>query len=278
MYEDFYGLRERPFELTPDPRYLLLTEKHRAALAHLNDGIAARSSIVLLVGEAGTGKTTLLRALVSTTLATDRIAMITNPALSRDELREALAIEFHLSDAAAQSKARLVTELADALRACATSGGSAALIIDEAQNLPDELLHEIRLLTNLESDTARLLPIVLSGTSELIDRLRDSTHRSLRSRVARQCTLAPLSLAQTGAYIAGRIRIAGGDPASIFTAAAVAAVYAASGGIPRTISLICDNAIVAGFETGQRPIDQPIVAQVCDTVSVERQPSAFGRH
>ncbi len=268
MYERFYGLADRPFDLTPNPRYLLLTETHREALSNLEYGIDTRKGLTLLIGEAGTGKTTVLRralACAGASLDTRRggCVYLNNPTLTRDEFLEALARRFGLSADASASKTSLLDELEQMLRERCRQGAPSALIVDEAQSLPDEILEELRLLANIESDTEKLLPLVLAGQPELADRLNDSGLRQLKQRVALRCDLAPLDLRETAGYIATRVRLAGGDAGRLFTRDAVIAVYGASRGIPRTINVICDNALLAGFAADQRPVRAATVEEVC---------------
>jgi general secretion pathway protein A len=264
MYEEYYGLRERPFELTPNPRYLFFTAPHREALSNLQYGITGRRGITLLVGEAGTGKTTLVRAaLRSDAVAGATLVYLNNPALTRAEFLECLARGFGLSAAAATSKAVLLVELSRVLAQHLEQRRPVALVVDEAQALPRDILEEIRLLANIETDTDKLLPVILAGQPELADRLNDPALRQLKQRVALRCELRPLTARETAAYISRRVRIAGGDGDGLFTAEAVARIHACSRGIPRTISVICDNALVTGFAADRRPIDHQIVDDVC---------------
>src|SRR5829696_473526 len=213
MYERFYGLREPAFELTANPRFLLLTAGHREALSNLEYGIAARRGLTLLVGEAGTGKTTVLRKALAMQRERCGAHMLTinNPTLTRDEFFEFLAASFGLGGDAATSKTRLLREIEEALRERRARGEAAVLVVDEAQSMPRELLEEIRLLANIESDTEKLLPLVLAGQPELADRLNEPQLRQLKQRVGLRCTLLPLTLQETAAYISGRVRVAGGD-------------------------------------------------------------------
>jgi type II secretory pathway predicted ATPase ExeA len=269
MYERFFGIDERPFELTSDPRYLLLTPTHQEALAALEYGVAARKGITLLVGEAGTGKTTLVRSVLKLGLLRrgklpDLIVYLKNPTLTRSEFYQQLTMSFGLSDAAATSKTLFLRELETFLIDRDRRGELTALVIDEAQSLPHELLEEVRLLANLESDTQNLLPLVLAGQPELADRLNHANLRQFKQRIAQRCRLMPLDLVETAAYIAGRVRLAGGDdPGRLFTRDAVIAIFEASRGIPRTISVICDNALMAGFAADERPVDSETVEEVC---------------
>jgi general secretion pathway protein A len=268
MYEQFYGLSERPFDLTPNPRYLLLTPRHREALANLDYGISARKGLIVMTGEAGTGKTTLLRRVMARGVAglgqprSVRSVYLSNPTLERREFVEYLARGFGLSPDAHASKARLLVELEQALSELRRSNTHVALIVDEAQSLPVELMEEIRLLANIESETEKLLPVVLVGQPELSRRLNETPLRQLKQRIALRCRLEPLTLQESAAYVAHRITLAGGDPASVFSREAVVAIYERSRGIPRSINVICDNALLGGFALGARRIGTEVIAEV----------------
>jgi general secretion pathway protein A len=266
MYEHFFGFRERPFELAPDPRYLLLTPGHREALSNLEYGISARKAITVLTGEAGTGKTTLVRHVLKNAAGHGSRAglfvQLTNPRLDRDEFIEYLAEAFRLPARAAQSKARFLIDLERLLIERRAADRPTALIIDEAHTLAFDLLEEVRLLVNIESDTEKLLPVILVGQPELDDTLNDYELRQLKQRVALRCHLDPLDLQETGAYIATRISLAGGDPARTFTREAVVAIHDCSRGIPRTINVVCDNALVTAFALERQPADADLIAEV----------------
>jgi type II secretory pathway predicted ATPase ExeA len=264
MYEGFYGLRERPFDLTPNPRYLYLTGGHREALSNLQYGISGRRGITLLIGEAGTGKTTLVRAALEAVAGPNvRCVYLSNPVLTRSEFYEFLAPSFGLTERAAVSKARFLIELEDAVARRHRAGGVTALVIDEAQSLPHELLEEIRLLANFETTTEKLMPVVLAGQPELAARLEHEELRQLKQRVALRCDLAALDIRETAAYISGRVAIAGGDSSRIFTREAVQTIFERSRGIPRTISVICDNTLLTGFAAGAKPVGSNLVLEVC---------------
>jgi general secretion pathway protein A len=264
MYESFFGLGERPFDLTPNPRFLLLTGKHKEALSNLKYGLLSGRGLTVLVGEAGTGKTTLIRAAVAEFEAQGAvIAYLNNPTLTRQEFCEFLTAAFKLHPAVASSKTRLLAELATKLQTSRGNQVLSGLVIDEAQALPDELLEEVRLLANIETETEKLLPIVLAGQPELADRLNKPSLRQLKQRVALRCQLGPLDSRETAEYIAGRIRVAGGNSVLVFTRQAVDAIYHRSGGIPRLISVICDNALISGFAADRRPVSRDIVEEVC---------------
>ena len=264
MYEAFYGLRERPFELVPNPRFLFLTPRQREALSNLQYGLTTARGLTLLVGEAGTGKTTLVQAaLADPSAAGVRVVLMSNPTLTRAEFFEFLARAFGLTEEAGVSKTRFLFELRGELQERYAAGVLSALVIDEAQSIPYELLEEIRLLSNIETTTTKLLNVILAGQPELSDRLNDTSLRQLKQRISLRCTLKSMELNETASYIAGRIRIAGGRPEQVFTREAVAAVYQASGGLPRTVNVICDNALIGGFAAQVRPINAAFVDEVC---------------
>ena len=264
MYQRFFGLHERPFELTSNPKYLFFSAQHREALANLEYGLSSAKAITVVVGEAGTGKTTLLRAaLESERCRRVKAIVLDNPTLTREEFVEILAARFQLGPAAAASKAVLLDALEAELRARRAREEITALIVDEAQSLSDELLEEVRLLANIETPTEKLLPLVLAGQPELAARLNESGLRQLKQRVALRCEVAPLDLGDTAAYIVSRIRTAGGNTTKLFTREAVTLIHEFSRGIPRVINVMCDNALINGFALKRQPVDRDIVAEVC---------------
>lgn len=282
MYEQYYGFRERPFDLTPNPRYLFLTPKHQEALSTLRYGLSSRKGITLLIGEAGTGKTTLLSVVLdSIRPPIDRCVYINNPTLTRGEFFEFLASGFGLVGEAVGSKARFLLELTRGIHERHRLGGLTAIVIDEAQSLPDVLLEEVRLLANIETEVEKLLPVLLVGQPELARRLDEPGLQQVKQRVALRCQIGPLSLPETAGYIAGRIRIAGGDVSQVFTRDAVVAIFERSHGIPRTISVICDNALVTGFAIDAKPITRKVVLEVCSDLSLLAEDTGAepsGRH
>ncbi len=263
MYESFFELNERPFDLTPNPKFLVLSEGHREALSNLEYGMTNRAGITLLVGEAGAGKTTVIRAALERQKSKTHCVYLHNPTLSRVEFVEMLAARFDLSEKAKSSKAVMLLELEQLLRERRDQGEATVLVLDEAQSFPLNLLEEIRLLANMETNDQKLLTVIMAGQPELSDRLNEPSLRQLKQRISLRCTLKPLSLAETSAYLAGRIRAAGGVGSRIFTREAVTLIHEHSQGLPRTISVIADNALLGGFAAGKKPVDSQIVMEVC---------------
>jgi general secretion pathway protein A len=271
MYESFYALRERPFELLPNPRFLFLTARQREALSNLQYGLTSARGLTVLIGEAGTGKTTLLQAAITELRDTTvKYVLMSNPTLTRSEFYEFLARSFGLSDEAARSKTQFLFELRRELQERHLAGTLSALIIDEAQSVPYELLEEVRLLSNVEMPTVKLLNVVLAGQPELADRLNEVSLRQLKQRISLRCQLTSMDLPETAAYIAGRIRIAGGRPEQIFTRESIGAVFAASQGLPRTVNVVCDNALLGGFAAQVKPITAAFVEDVCRDFDIKR--------
>lgn len=263
MYEAFYDLAEAPFELTPDPRFLYLTPRHLEALSNLQYGLSSAKAVTVLIGEAGTGKTTLLRTALQSERCHDvRAFHVTNPTLTRTEFVEMLARGFDLSPAAAGSKVVLLNELEPLLRERRAQGEVTALVVDEAQSLSDELLEEIRLLANIETDTEKLLPLVLVGQPELASRLEQPNLRQLKQRISLRCEVSAFGLIETAAYIVKRVATAGGVAERLFTREAVILIHERSRGIPRLINVICDNALVSGMAVGRQPVDRSLVVEV----------------
>jgi general secretion pathway protein A len=262
VYEQFYGLTARPFDLSPDPRFLVVTEVHQEALSNLRYAIASRKGITLLVGEAGTGKTTVIRAAIETQPERVHCVHLHNPALTKAEFVEMLAAQFALSDSARASKTELLLELEKLLKRRHELGESTVLVVDEAQSLPYELLDEIRLLTNIETSSEKLVTVIIAGQPEIAERLNGAAFRQFKQRIALRCALRPLSLNESVGYIASRIQFAGGAPAAVFTREAVTLIHEYSRGIPRTINVLADNALVSGFAAQQRPVRTQLVRDV----------------
>jgi general secretion pathway protein A len=278
MYERFFGLRERPFDLAPNPRFLYLARRHREALSNLRYGLTTQRGFTLLLGEAGTGKTTLVRTVLAE-MKPDQVecVLLSNPTLTRAEFLEFLADGFKLGPECAQSKTRLLEELRTHLEARHAAGQLTALVLDEAQSLPYELLEEVRLLSNIEETSSKLLNVVLAGQPELSDRLNESSLRQLKQRISLRCELGPLDLPDTAAYVAGRLRIAGGNPIDILSREAVTAIHEISQGVPRTINVVCDNVLIGGFAAQVRPVPRSIVLEVMRDFDLDRNQPAEPR-
>ena len=260
MYTEFYGLREKPFSLSPDPRFLFLSDSHREALAHLLYGIEQGEGFIAITGEVGTGKTTLCRTLLQRLEPGSEIAFLFNPQLSGLELLQAITAEFGL-ETQGKSRRDLMDQLDRFLLTKKQEGRRVLLLIDEAQNLDAEALEQVRLLSNLETDTQKLIQIVLIGQPEL-DTLIESPHlRQLRQRISVRWRLSPLSAAETREYVRHRLRVAAGGARDIFTELALREVHRRSGGIPRVVNRLCDRALLAGYSEGAREIGLGTVAE-----------------
>lgn len=271
MYQRFYGLRQLPFEITPNPKFLFLTPRYREALSNLHYGLCSAKSITVLVGEAGTGKTTLLRAAFESEQCRHiRWISLNNPILSREDFVKTLATRFELGPEAADSKATFLEGLERVLRERRSRGEITALVVDEAQSLSNDLLEEVRLLANIETPTEKLLPLILAGQPEFALKLNDPALRQLKQRVALRCEIAPFELSETAAYMASRVRTAGGESSRLFTREAVIAIHEHSEGIPRTINVICDNALLTGFAVGRQPIGRELVMDVVRDFDLRR--------
>jgi general secretion pathway protein A len=262
MYKSFYGLTENPFNVNPDPRFLFLTKQIEEALTGLMYGIQTRKGFITLTGEVGTGKTTLINRLLDWLHQRNaRTAFLFNSRMNSNQLLDFILAEFDIQ-CDSKSKSQQLMKLNHWLLDRYRMGETVVLIIDEAQNLTYPVLEEIRLLTNLETSTEKLLQIVLSGQPELEEKLKLPQLRQLRQRIMLRCKTAALSKDQTQVYISERLRIAGatGDP--IFSPQAIEAVHIYSLGIPRVINLLCEHSLVNGFVEHQRPILAKIVEEV----------------
>src|SRR5688500_1034267 len=263
MYLEHYGLKEPPFSITPDPRFVFLSERHRDALAHLLFGIdkGGGGGFVQLTGEVGTGKTTLSRLLLEQLPENTRVALVLNPRLSPVELLETICEELHLD---LEGKRGSLKSLVDALNAylldAYAQGLRVVLIIDEAQNLSLDALEQVRLLTNLETDTQKLLQIILLGQPELREMLAREDMRQLAQRITARFHLTPLDADETAAYLRHRYRIAGGQHLP-FTPGAIKRIHAHSGGVPRLINVIAERALLGGYARDDAAVSEATVNQ-----------------
>ena len=268
MYKEFYGLRANPFNVNPDPRYLFLTRHTEEALACLTYGIQSRKGFVLLTGEVGTGKTTLINKLLEwLRLQQVATAFIFNSRLNTTQFLDYMMADFGIpcdSKAKSQILLRLYNWLLDRYRA----GETAVLIVDEAQNLTEEVLEEIRMLTNLETFTEKLLQIILVGQPELEHKLKQPQLRQLRQRLTLRAKTHPLTLEETKAYIQQRLRIAGSNGQQIFDLDAVVAIHGYANGIPRVINLLCEHCLVSAFVDQQRVIGPAVVGFVARDIDL----------
>ncbi len=253
MYETFFGLKERPFNLTPDPKYLYLSDKHKEAFAHLLYGIKNRSGFVMITGEIGTGKTTLCRNLLNQLDSGAEVAFIFNPFLEPLELLKKINQEFGI-EPCADTVLGLTEELNKHLLLSAAHGKNCVLVIDEAQNLSPRVLEQIRLLSNIETDSEKLLQIILIGQPELAEKLQLTELRQLNQRITARYHLKSLNATETLEYIAYRIYVAGGKKRVDFTRPAAKLVYKLSGGVPRMINALCDRALLIGYTREQRVV------------------------
>jgi len=262
MYKEFYGLRANPFNVNPDPRYLFLTRHTEEALACLTYGIQSRKGFVLLTGEVGTGKTTLINKLLEwLRLQQVATAFIFNSRMNVPQFLDYMMADFGIpcdSKAKSQILLRLYNWLLDRYRA----GETAVLIVDEAQNLGDELLEEIRMLTNEETFTEKLLQIVLVGQPELEQRLKQPQLRQLRQRLTLRAKTHPLTLDETKAYVQQRLRIAGSNGQQIFDPEALVTIHRYASGIPRVVNLLCEHSMVSAFVDQQKVIVPAVVDAV----------------
>src|SRR5215471_2479609 len=246
MYLNFYGLREKPFGVTPDPRFLHLAAGHREALAHLIYGVRERRGFVVLTGEVGTGKTTLLQALVRRLSDQVAFAFVFNSSLPFEDILEFMLEDFGIVQAGTSRAQRLIA-LNGFLLDRRRNDQDATLIIDEAQNLSADTLEQIRLLSNFETPTDKLLQIVLAGQPELDETLKLPQLRQFRQRVALEYHIPPLTQDQTRDYIATRLRLAGSRDFGPFTDAAVEQISDYAQGIPRVVNMLCDHCLVIGY-------------------------------
>ncbi len=261
MYAEFYGLKEQPFALTPDPRYIYFTPSHTEVMANLHYGIESGKGLIVVTGEVGTGKTTMLRWVMQRLDRTVLVAYIFNPRLSVPEFYQHLAALFDIQNWS--SKSDLLIELGKVLESRHSRGLRTVLIVDEAHGLSTSVLEEVRLLCNFESDTAKHLQIVLTGQPELRAVLNNPDLRQLKQRVALRCDVKALpSVEETAQYINTRLKVAGTERADIFSPGAVDYIFRCSEGIPRNINNLCDNALLNGFAASESIISRAAVQEV----------------
>lgn len=284
MYQEFYGFREKPFHVTADPSFLYPSRHHQEAMAHLLYGIRERLGFLMITGEVGTGKTTLAKVLLLRLEGPTRTALVLNPLLSGTELLRAIARDFGLFQEGQEgegirppsSRGGLLIALEQFLLRNAASGGTAVLVVDEAQALSAATLEQVRLLSNVETAKQKLLQIVLIGQPELAHRLAGEPRlRALAGRIAVQYEIRPLEESEVGEYVEHRLRTAAGERGPYFTPEAVRAVARISGGIPRRINLLCDQALVVGFVRESREITGQMVEEANGRAPSEEAPAGL---
>jgi len=270
LYQTHFGLSQAPFNITPDPSFLYLSASHREGLAQLSYGIRARKGFVVLTGEVGTGKTTLIHALLNDLKGSAQTALIFSTIVSPADLLRSVCEEFGLIE-----PKRSLGEIHDYLVALNEfllesyrKGENCALIIDESQNLSAEVLESIRLLSNFETSKDKLLQILLVGQPELAVRLNSPELRQLKQRVMLRHHLRALSLQECCEYVSNRLKVAGGGDRTIFTLNALESIYSYSGGIPRIVNVLCDNALLTGYALGRTEIDTGIIREVAEDLSI----------
>ncbi len=268
MYKSFFKLRDDPFSTSPDPRFLYRMPQTREAIAALEYSVKSHRGFMVITGEVGTGKTTLVRQALSSFASTGVLsAFVFNPYMSALELLEYILMDFGLVPES-RTKAAMLHQLNRWLVSRFSNKQTCALVIDEAQNLSLELLEEIRLLTNLETSSQKLLQVVLTGQPELEGKLQLPQLRQLRQRVAVWCRTFPLSLEETQGYIEERLRIAGGED-KIFLPDAVREIFILSGGIPRLINLLCEHSLILAYVKEQLHIDRSTVQEIASDLELQ---------
>jgi len=264
VYAEFYGLKELPFALTPDPRFIYFTASHTEVMANLHYGIESGKGLVVVTGEVGTGKTTILRWMMQRLDRNVLVAYIFNPRLTVTEFYQHLASLLDVQNW--ETKPELLAALGQALETRHARGLRTVLIVDEAQGLSPSVLEEIRLLSNFESNTAKQLQIVLAGQPELRNVLNNPDLRQLKQRIALRCVIKPLATVEdTDRYITSRLLVSGAARTDIFSADAIDYIYRCTEGIPRNINNLCDNALLAGFAAGDLTIGRSIIEEVAES-------------
>lgn len=262
MYTKFYGFNERPFELTPDPKFVYLGEIHQEGLAHLQYAIREGKGFSVITGEAGTGKTTLVHLLLSNLDGRVRTSFIFNPVMDPSDFLNFICDDLGIKSDKMRSRGQSITALNEFLLRSFINDEKVFLIIDEAQSLEPKLLHEVRLLTNLETAKSKLLHVILLGQPELNKTLKDPRFRALKQRITVRYHLRPLRLKETKEYILHRLKQAGSRDLSIFDHDAIKAIYRYSKGIPRMINTVCDNALLTGFALEEGRIGKKVIRDV----------------
>jgi len=275
MYKDYFRLKEMPFSIAPDPRFLFMSDRHREAIAHLLYGVQGEGGIVLLTGEVGTGKTTVCRSLLDQLPDNIDVAFILNPRMDVRELLQTVCEEFHIAVTASGPGSKAFVDAIHAhLLSTNAEGRRAILIVDEAQNLDPSVLEQLRLLTNLETNTRKLLQIFLIGQPELQTLLARPEMRQVAQRVVARYHLTQLGASEVKHYISHRLSVSGADP-EIFPDSLMRPIFRASGGVPRLINLVCDRAMLGAYVKGLRRVTAPIILNAIKEVFEARRPRRY---
>jgi len=278
MYEQYYGFVQPPFTLTPDPRFLYRSESHEEAISQLQQAIRRKEGFIVLTGDIGTGKTTICRALLEQLEPSVFTSLILNPFLSVEELLREVLLDFGVVSRegvrsgriATASKHQLISALHDFLLSLRAIHGSAVLVIDEAQHLSPQVLEQIRIISNLETNESKLLQIVLVGQLNLLDVLAEAEMRQLDQRISIRAQLKPLNREEVEAYIAHRLWVARGSTAVTFEPAALDLVHAYTGGVPRIINLVCDRALMQAAQMRVNRATPPIIEEAAASLGLRR--------
>jgi general secretion pathway protein A len=281
MYEEYFGFVEKPFSLTPDPKYLYKSESHAGAFELLQYGVRRREGFIVITGDIGTGKTTLCRALLEAIDRSTFTALVLNPFLSEEDLLKLVLQDFGIVSRQqvkqgrlnGVSKQELIDTLYDFLLSLIPLKSSAVLIVDEAQNLPHQVLEQLRILSNLETDKEKLLQVLLVGQIELQSLLRTPELRQLDQRISIRYELKPLTREETGGYIAHRIAVAGSSGTITFVPKAIDTIYRYSNGIPRLVNLVCDRALLGAYAARTARVTRDIVVHAADTLDLQTRRS-----
>jgi general secretion pathway protein A len=267
MYLDFFQLKEFPFNVTPDPRFLFFSDRHREAFDSLLYGVEHRKGFIILTGEVGCGKTTICRSVLNSLPGTVHSALILNPSITVAQLVRSILLDLDIEPKGGDKLVH-VAQLNRFLLQCLEKGENVAVIIDESQNLDPQLLEQVRMLSNMETDQHKLMQIILSGQPELKERLRQPELRQLRQRVMVHCDLEPLSVGETALYIRHRLEVAGSaDPNGVFQIDAIQQIHDLSAGIPRQINTLCDRTLLAAYARKNRQVTPPDVQSALTELS-----------
>ncbi|MSM38738.1 MAG: AAA family ATPase [Geobacter sp.] len=270
MYEEYFKLNVKPFDLVPNPKFLFMSKSHKKALTYLDYGIRERVGFILLTGEVGSGKTTIIRDLIKKHHGEVVISKVFNTRVNSEQLIAMINDDFGIP-VSGKDKTMMLRDLNDFLVEQYARGNSPVLIIDEAQNLTQKLLEEIRMLSNLETDSSKLLQIILVGQPELRSTMKSPVLRQLRQRISINCHLQPLSRQEVEQYILYRLEVAGNREAVTFSPGAFDLIYSSSRGIPRIVNILCDFLLISAFAEETNTLDDEMVHEVIGELDVDQQ-------